>query len=169
MEEALSSGNYGFFCHDEAWARAHAGWLEGLVEGFQARCDLLPGSQCLHAQVHQANVLYAPGPVLVDWEEAVQTYAPVEWDLAYFVQRFCLHDGAVPATVRARLGAVREGYGAPLGDLTGMMRHVAWLSAVVLARYHQAGIESPLDEYEKFARLEEEAREWRGVLEDYAT
>jgi hypothetical protein len=168
MKEALGRGNFGFFCQDEAWARTHAGWLAGLVEGFGARCDLPPGSQCVHGQIHQANVLYAPGPVLVDWEEAVQTYAPVQWDLAYFVQRFCLHDGPPAAVARARIEAVRAAYGAPLGDLCGMMRHVAWLSAVILVQYRQEGIESPLAEYGKFVRLEEQAREMHGLLEEFA-
>jgi len=169
MMEELDRGNSDFFCQDASWARVHAQWLAGLVEGFQARCDLLPGSQCLHGQIHQANVLYAPGPVLVDWEEAVHTYAPVQWDLAYFVQRFCLHDGPPHPVARARIEAVREAYGAPLGDLCGMMRHVAWLSAVILVGYRQAGIESPLGEYGKFVRLEEQARGMRGLLEEFAT
>ena len=167
MKEELARGNFGFFCQDESWARAHAEWLGGLVAGFQARCDLLPGSQCLHGQIHQANVLYAPGPVLVDWEEAVQTYAPVQWDLAYFVQRFCLHDQPAQPVARTRLEAVRDAYGAPLGDLHGMMRHVAWLSAVILVGYRQAGIESPVAEYAKFVRLEEQAREMKGILEEF--
>jgi hypothetical protein len=166
MREELGRGNFGFFCQDASWGRAHADWLAGLVEGFGS--DLPPGSQALHGQIHQANVLYAPGPVLVDWEEAVQTYAPVQWDLAYFVQRFCLHDGPPHAVARARLEAVREAYGAPLGDLRGMMRHVAWLSAVILVGYHQAGIESPLGEYGKFVRLEEQARGLGGLLEEFA-
>jgi len=168
MNEELLRGNFGFFCQDAAWARAHAEWLAALVEGFRARSELLPGSQCLHGQIHQANILYAPGPVLVDWEEAVQTYAPVQWDLAYFVQRFCLHDSPPHAVVRARLEAVRDAYGMPLGELCGMMRHVAWLSAVILVGYRQAGIESPLAEYGKFVRLEEQARGLGTLLEEFA-
>ncbi len=168
IKQELGRGNFGFFCQDQSWARAHAGWLGALVESFQARCDLLPGSQCLHGQIHQANVLYAPRPVLVDWEEAVQTFAPVQWDLAYFVQRFCLHDAPAREVARARLSAVREAYGAPLGDIRGMMRHVAWLSVVILAGYHQAGIQSPLAEYDKFVRLEEQARGLEAVLEEFA-
>ncbi len=168
MKEELGRGHFGFFCQDTAWGRAHAGWLGVLAQQFQPRCDLLESSQCLHGQIHQANVLYAPGPVLVDFEEAVQTYAPVRWDLAYFVQRFCLHDGVAPDIVRARLEAVREAYGAPLGDVSGMMRHTAWLSMVILVRYRQSGIESPIAEYEKFVRLEEQARQLRGLLEEFA-
>jgi hypothetical protein len=168
MRAELAARNFAFFCHDESWARAHAEWLGQLAREFEPRCDLLPGSQCLHGQIHQANVLYAPEPVLVDWEEAVQTYAPVQWDLAYFVQRFCLHDAAGHPEVRVRLGAVRAAYGAALGDLCGMMRHVAWLSAATLVGYHQRGIESPLAEYEKFVRLEEQARGLGGLLEEFA-
>jgi hypothetical protein len=168
MKAALSRGEFGFFCQEDSWARANAPWLARLVEGFRPRCDLLPGSQCLHGQIHQANVLYAPGPILLDWEEAVQTYAPAQWDLAYFVQRFCLYDDATPDTVRARLAEIRRAYGAPLGDLAAMMQHVAWLSAVVLVQYHQSGIESPLAEYAKFVLLEEQAREWRPLLMEFA-
>jgi hypothetical protein len=167
MKEELARRNFGFFCQDESWGRAHADWLAALVDGFGARCDLLPGSQCLHGQIHQANVLYAPGPVLVDWEEAVQTYAPVQWDLAYFVQRFCLHDSAPRQTVRSRLAAVRGAYDAPLGDVCEMMRHTAWLSMVILVGYRQAGIESPVAEYGKFVRLEEQAREMGGTREEF--
>lgn len=167
MKSELARGNFAFFCHDASWARTHADWLAALVEGFHARCDLLPASQCLHGQIHQANVLYAPAPVLVDWEEAVQSFAPVQWDLAYFVQRFCLHDELAESAARERLAAVREAYGAPLGDLCGMMRHVAWLSTAILVGYHQAGIESPLPEYGKFVRLEEQARGLAGLLEEF--
>jgi len=168
MKAALARGNFAFFCQDPSWGRSHAVWLAELIEGFHARRDLHPASQCLHGQIHQANVLYAPGPILIDWEEAVQTVAPVQWDLAYFVQRFCLNDDPPRGVIRARLKAVRDAYGAPLGDLCGMMRHVAWLSAVILAGYYQAGIESPIAEYDKFVRLEEQARDLAPLLEEFA-
>jgi hypothetical protein len=168
MKTELARENYAFFCQDPSWARVHAQWLATLVDSFHPRCDLLPQSQCLHGQIHQANVLYAPGPVLVDWEEAVQTFAPVQWDLAYFVQRFCLHDSPSRDLARARLATIREAYAAPLGDLCGMMRHVAWLSMVILVGYHQAGIQSPLGEYDKFVRLEEQARDLNPLLEEFA-
>jgi hypothetical protein len=170
LTDALRSREWRAICDDLAWAETHEEWLAELVAQYEPAFHELPGAQCLHAQIHRANVLFtdAGAPVLVDFEEAVQTFAPVSWDLAYFVQRFCLHDSPGAEVLRARLGVVRAAYGAPLAGLAEMMRQTAWFSAVILVDYHARGIRSPLAEYEKFVRLERQAVALAPLLEEFA-
>ena len=159
MRSALERRDWHWFASDD-WAETHRDWIEELMRAYQPRFDLLENAQCLHGQVHRANVIFAENrtPVLVDFEEAVHTFAPVAWDLAYFVQRFCLHDDP-PENVRSqRLAVLREAYGAPVSGVAQKMRQTAWLSALVLIEDHSRGISSPRSEYEKFVRLEEQAR-----------
>ncbi len=159
---ALQRRDWAYFSDDLQWAPQHEAWLTEMTRSFDPYYDRLPGAQCLHAQVHRANVLFHSSdaqPVLVDFEEAVQTFAPVTWDLAYFLQRFCLHDSPDAETFAARFATVRAAYGAWPGGVVEMMRQAAWLSiAIIIASRHDQGIVNPVAEYQKFVTLEEQAR-----------
>jgi hypothetical protein len=160
MREAFQRQDWRFFARDD-WAVTHREWLDRLLHEFEPRLDLLPHAQCLHSQVHRANVLFTNGhsPILVDFEEAVHTFAPVSFDLAYFVQRFCLHDNPSASESAARLQMVKKAYGAPMFGVARMMQQTAWFSAVILVECHSRGVISPRSEYDKFVRLETQARE----------
>jgi Ser/Thr protein kinase RdoA (MazF antagonist) len=156
------------FASDQAWGSGRAAWLRQMVDEAKLRFDLEPGAQALHAQVHRGNVLYRlsdNAPVLLDFEEAVHTFATPAWDTAHLVQRFCLHDQPAEAVFTERLAVLREAYGAPLGDLPTMMRRIAWLSIVILINDHmQHGAGAPVAEYEKFVTLETQAREYAALM-----
>jgi hypothetical protein len=160
ITQALVREDWSAISDHPGWAAAHREWLKEMAERFQPRFDLMPGAQCLHAQVHRGNVLFRRSdgaPVLLDFEEAVQTFAPVAWDLAYFVQRFCLADVPREEALRQRLDAARAAYGAPVLGLADMMRQTSWFSMAILVDYHARGIGSPQSEFDKFIRLEREA------------
>jgi hypothetical protein len=170
IPEAIAAGNWRFFCEDTGWAREHAGWLAAMARSYTPRLDLWEGAQCLHAQVHRANVLYSRAeghPVLLDFEEAVQTFAPPSWDMAYFVQRFCLAQNPDAALLEKRLAAVREAYGSPVPRLAEMMQQTAWFSMAVLLDYQRRGIDNGVLEYQKFVRLEEQARRLEPLLRQH--
>ena len=167
MSEALAEKRWDAFSSDETWAARNADWLRAMVDGYAPRFDKMQGAQGLHAQVHRANVLFRRvdnQAVLLDFEESVQTFAPVAWDMAYFVQRFCVSDGPEDSLLRERLEAVRDAYGSPVPGLAEMMRQTAWFSMAILFDYHQRGIVSPVAEYDKFVRLETQARKLAGIL-----
>jgi Ser/Thr protein kinase RdoA (MazF antagonist) len=160
IAQALVREDWSAISDHPGWAKAHREWLKEMIGQFQPRFDLMPGAQCLHAQVHRGNVLFRRSdgaPVLVDFEEAVQTFAPVAWDLAYFVQRFCLADVPSEEALRQRLDAARSAYGAPVLGLADMMRQTSWFSMAILVDYHTRGIASPQNEFDKFVHLEREA------------
>lgn len=167
MSDALAAKRWGAFCVDETWAARNADWLRAMSDGYAPRFDQMEGAQGLHAQVHRANVLFRRSDghaVLLDFEEAVQTFAPVAWDMAYFVQRFCLSDAPGEVVLGEQLRVVREAYGSPVPGLAAIMRQTAWFSMAILFDYHQRGIISPVAEYDKFVRLETQARELAGIL-----
>lgn len=168
MRSALAARDWNYFGPHPQWAEREAGWLAQMAASFRPRFDEEPGAQCLHAQVHRGNVVFREGdqrPVLLDFEEAVYTYAPIAWDLAYFVQRFALHDNPAPAARAGRLEAIRAGYGQPLSGVADMMRQTAWLSVAILARdWNERRVQAPLAEHEKFVRLEKQARELETIL-----
>ncbi len=167
LRRSLFEKDWEAIADDPDWARVNADWLGDMVENFVPRFDTMPGAQCLHAQVHRANVLFRRvdgAPVLLDFEEAVQTFAPISWDMAYFVQRFCLADAYESDVLLERFKTIRTAYAAPISRLAMMMRQTAWFSMSVLVDYHLRGIVSPRSEYEKFVRLENQARSLAPML-----
>jgi hypothetical protein len=166
--QALLERNWHFFGPYPEWAERESCWLEQMVREFQPRFDLMAGAQCLHAQVHRGNVIFRADddtPVFLDFEESVYTFAPVAWDLAYFIQRFALYDDPSPELLARRLECIRVNYGALGAGVAAMMRQTAWLSVAILARdWNAQQLRVPLAEYEKFVRLEKQARELEAVL-----
>jgi hypothetical protein len=167
MRDLLHRREWSAFAKDPEWAKSRRDWLAGMLAEFNPRFDEDKGAQTLHAQIHRGNVVFlADGsPVLVDLEEAVHTYAPPEWDIAHLVQRFCLFDSPSPAILADRLAVIAKTYGAAYHGLAKMMRRIAWLSIAILVQDHlldDAG--APTSEYEKFTRLEQQARELEGQL-----
>jgi hypothetical protein len=92
-------------------------------------------------------------------------FAPPAWDLAFLVQRFCLCDDPSPSVALQRLSVVANAYGSPLPSLAGMMRQAAWFTmATIVDLRVSGGVVTPKDEYDKFVRLEGQARSFEGVL-----
>jgi Ser/Thr protein kinase RdoA (MazF antagonist) len=142
------------------WGRENAAWITAMAAESITSFANQPGAQCLHGEIHRANVLFdsAGRAVLLDFEEAVHNFAPPAWDLAYTVQRFCLHDDPSAPTLRARLSALESGYGARFSDLRPMMRQIAWLMTAVLIELCVEGRQiKPAAEYAKFIHLERQA------------
>jgi hypothetical protein len=105
------------------------------------------------------------GAVLLDFEESVKIFAPYEWDLAYFVQRFSLFDDPPPEVIRRRLEIISSGYGKKLPPLVPIMRQAAWYSiAIIFHLFTDEGVVTPLEECNKFVRLEEQARRYEGIV-----
>lgn len=164
IANGLQHDDFEVFGKHDTWAAEHRRWLAEMIEGFAPQFDLLPGAQCVHGQVHPGNVLFQGGvAVLVDFEEAVYTYAPPAFDLAYLVQRFCLGDNPSPEILSERLDMITVHYG-PLPPLAEMMRQLAWMSMAAIVDFQIQGITVPLSEYEKFVRLEKQARKLIGVV-----
>ena len=162
----LARDNFNVFAEQAPWAREQAGWLRDLVESFDPRLHLLPSAQCFHGEVHPGNVIFSPQgeAVLVDFEESVHHFTSPAWDLAFLVQRFGLGDEPEEALRRERLAVVAEHYGAPLQGLSLMMRRIAWYSVLMLLHYRLSRVVSPRSEYDKFVRLEGQARALEPIL-----
>lgn len=168
IAEALHSDTYDLFAEHAAWARTHRKWLSEMVQYFEPRFQDAPGAQCLHGEVHPANVLFQEEDktaVLIDFEESVHIFAPCEWDLAFFVQRFCLRDSPSAAIAQQRIRIIFDAYGRPASDLVFMMRQVAWFSiAIIVDLRVSQGILTPLAEYDKFIKLEQQACAFQGIM-----
>jgi thiamine kinase-like enzyme len=115
--------------------------------------------------VHPGNVLFddSGSAVLLDWEEAVHTFAPPAYDLAYFVQRFCLRN-EIPDDNREQLLLTVERVYGKLPPLADIMRQLAWFSIAAIANFGTRGMTVGLSEYQKFVRLEQKARTLVGVV-----
>ena len=158
--ETASAGAWKRLAELAPWGEENAAWISTMAAEFETGFVDASGAQCLHGEIHRANVLFtADGQaVLLDFEEAVHNFAPSAWDLAYAIQRFCLHDDPPPALFRTRLSAFESGYGAPVPDLRPMMRQIAWLITAVLIELCVEGRQiKPAAEYAKFVRLERQA------------
>lgn len=166
LAHCLARGDYDCFAEQAQWAREQADWLRDLVELFDPRLQFLPLAQCIHGEVHPGNVIFTPEgeAVLVDFEESVHHFTSPLWDLAFLVQRFCLGDDPEAALLRDRLAVVAEQYGASLLGLSGMMRQIAWYTMLMLVDYRRRRVVSPRSEYDKFVRLERQARTVEHIL-----
>lgn len=159
VQHSLEHRAYAGLCPSDEWLDANHDWLAEMCAAYDPRFDRLPDAQCLHGQVHRGNVMFTAESqaVLLDWEEAVHLFAPPAWDLAYFIQRFCLHDAPAPEVLRERLDVIQSAYGRPLTGIAAMLRRSAWYSMTILLDLHAQGIRNPISEYEKFVRLERQA------------
>ncbi len=166
LAHCLARGNFDLFAEQAEWAREQARWLRDLVERFDPRLQFIPMAQCIHGEVHPGNVIFSQEgeAVLVDFEESVHHFTSPLWDLAFLVQRFCLGDDPEEAQLRERLGVVAEQYGMSFTGLSLMMRRIAWYSVVMLLYYRLNQIVSPRSEYDKFVRLERQARSLEHIL-----
>ena len=164
IDEAITLKNFQLFGAQAEWAQGNVDWLREMISNFKPLFHQRPEAQCVHGQVHPGNALFQGGAaVLVDWEEAVYNFAPPAFDLAYFVQRFCLRDAPSAEALRQRLDTIIAHYG-PLPALAEMMRQLAWMSMAAIVDFQTQGIATPRSEYEKFVRLEQQARRLTGVL-----
>lgn len=168
IRNALMSGDWQFFREYSRWALMHQDWLHEMVEHIEPDLHTQAGAQCIHGEVHPGNVIFRScdgSPVLVDFEESVHLFAPPEWDLAFLVQRFCLRDSPSLDVLDQRLQRVALGYGGPLPELASVMRQIAWftLATIVDLRISQ-GTVSPVQEWDKFVKLERQALQYQGIL-----
>ncbi|MGA9754894.1 MAG: aminoglycoside phosphotransferase family protein [Desulfobaccales bacterium] len=166
MAHCLARGNFDFFAEHAEWAREQARWLRDLVEMFDPRLQFSPLAQCIHGEVHPGNVIFSQEGevVLVDFEESVHHFTSPLWDLTFLVQRFCLGDDPEEALLRERLSVVAEQYGTSLQGLSLMMRQIAWYSVAMLLHYRLNHVVSPRSEWDKFVRLERQARTLEHIL-----
>lgn len=161
----LDAGRTEIFKEHEPWAMEHLDLIARMVRGLEPRFDLLEGAQCLHGEVHPANVIFRRNvAMLIDFEESVHTQAPPSYDLAFLVQRFLLRDQPDRETLNQRLGAAEESYGASFPPLTKMMQQISRLSLVFIihARAYE-NMATPLSEYRKFIALEQQARAYEAL------
>lgn len=153
----IESESWEQICPHADWAKQDRAFLAEAAAGFDPTLPDAAHAQCQHGQLHRANVLFtASGPVLIDFEESVHVYAPLSWDIAHLVQRFCLHDD--PDEQAARIARIETHCGPVGSDTLEMMRQIAWFSIIILCdAWRTRKLQAPLAEYEKFARLGRQA------------
>jgi len=166
IAEAINKDTFRIFAEQFEWAQCHRDWLSDMVENFNPNFHELPGAQSLHGEVHPGNVIFTGSKaILLDFEESVHVFAPPDFDLAYLIQRFCMQDDPDINILGKRLRIVEKGYGATPPRIMNTMRQLAWLSiAVILNLRVNYSIITPVSEYEKFVRLEQQAKYYGGLL-----
>jgi len=168
IAESLKHGKFDLFAEHASWAVAQKDWLAEMVEKFDPHLEERRGAQCVHGEIHLANVLFRArdgAAVLVDFEESVHSFKPPIWDLGFVVQRFCLRDHPLQSVVLERAVVLAESYGSPLPDLAPMMRQAAWSTmATIIDMRIFKGVSTPISEYNKFVRLERQGRSFEGLL-----
>ncbi|MBK86320.1 MAG: hypothetical protein CMC86_03870 [Flavobacteriaceae bacterium] len=90
--EALNKEKFNFFENHSGWAKNNQKWLTKILEEYNPYFEDMLGAQCLHGQIHPGNVLFVRGnPILFDTETSIHTFAPVEWDFSWVLQRFIIN------------------------------------------------------------------------------
>jgi Ser/Thr protein kinase RdoA (MazF antagonist) len=123
--------------------------------------------QPLHGDLNPGNVLFAEGSaVLLDFEDVFHSVLPARFELALILERFILvrTDDQIATTLgrifietyRARVG---EGACDLDFDPVGVLRALALRSLCVLALAESRGTSISRAEWDKFFRLERQARE----------
>jgi hypothetical protein len=165
IADALRRDDFEIFGPSESWAITNKQFLSELVDGYEPNQMDLEGAQCIHGDLHPGNVIYQGSgkAMLIDFEYSPAAFAPVEWDLAYLVQRFCLRQLSGSALTEG-LETVARVYGTPMRDLADAMRQTCWYCVTAAQVLCAQGIVVPVSEYEKFAMMSEQANEMRGLL-----
>lgn len=161
LRSGLSRNDFSLFLEHENWARRHSKLLQRMCTEIDRTMPNATAAQCLHGEVHQGNVLF-PTPaagnhpaaaLFVDFEEAMHTFLPPQWDYAYLLQRFYLSKAASHIPLAERLHLFQRLCG-PVEEVAPYCRQAAWLAfAVILHIRHNHQILSSEAELNKFARL----------------
>jgi len=167
VDEALVRDEFGVFGERQPWAVSNKDFLRELVEGYEPNQMDLDRAQCVHGEIHPGNVIYDGdgAAVLVDFEDAPKAFGPVEWDMAYLVQRFCLNHFS-GSELRGGLETVARAYGNRLDDLAGAMRQTCWYCVIVAVVLATEDTLVPVSEYRKFAKMAKQADRMRSLLQD---
>ena len=166
LQNAIANEDLSIFGIHADWARQRRDWLAEIAECFLPNFESRGGAQVLHGEIHPGNVLFrsADGaPVLLDFEESVATYAPPDWDLAYFLQRFLLRGTADPASARAAITPPLSVYGVASID-TNYFRETCWSAMMtILDLCVNDQTETSISEYQKFYELDRKALTLFGI------
>ena len=166
LKNCLRKNNLSIFFEKVDWAKKNIKWLDEMACCFNPNYYTDPRAQCLHGEVHPANVIISNDnkPFFIDFEESMHVYATVEWDLAYFVQRFCLRDNPNSFLLEQRLEVVKNGYG-NFSQLSEMMRQISWYCiAMIIYLRVTHNIKVPRVEYDKFIKFEQQAKSYTGII-----
>jgi hypothetical protein len=162
IEEALVTGNFEVFHERESWAKENAAWLKGMVDHYDPEFHKYPDAQCIHGEVHPANVIFQKDDgkaVLVDFETSIHAFTAPAWDLSYFILRFVLRNPIFNKKPMHYIQLIEEAYEHPIPPLAMMMRQTCWycIACSVVNRVDKDMI-APLSEYNKFVKFERQIK-----------
>lgn len=131
-------------------------------------------AQPLHGDLNAGNLLLVDEgtDVIVDFEDSVHSCGPVEADVAFAIERFCIApapDEASSVTLsRALVAGYRSAGGQPVferpGELAAALRAANWRALMVLGALAARGETRPVTEWEKFFDLWSQVERRRGLL-----
>jgi thiamine kinase-like enzyme len=166
LKNNIVKNDFNLFPKYTSWAIKNKKWLSQMAYSFNPFFHEHSRAQCIHGEIHPANVIFDQSgkAVFIDFEESPHIYAVPEWDIAYFIQRFCMRDNPSQRILNWRINIVRQEYG-QFSNLALIMRQLAWYSiAVILYLRHHADVLVPLSEYKKFVQLEKQAQMLEGLI-----
>lgn len=182
LRRAVRSGDYSVLGRYGSWGARNAPFLARLAAKYRPDFRLWPDSesQPLHGDVHGGNLLRCGKEYwFLDFEDAVHSHFPRWTDAAMAIQRLVMKGEGNPQRVGVGLRAFLQGYEAAAppvfssGDssrgnqLSEMMSQLAYRSVCVLtAAWTESGADFGLPEWDKFAGLERQAREYASVFRE---
>lgn len=114
-------------------------------------------AQCLHGDLHPGNVLFPEKglPFIIDFDACETLFAPLSYDLAYMLFRFCILEPSRNQDLfMKKVRMLYKVYGdrmPSLKELTDMIQTISLkLIVMVLSNYLTGGVESSVAELEKF-------------------
>ncbi len=166
IKAALKSGNYGLFGQVALWAQANHEWLEEVVgQADLGLCDR-PDAQIVHGEPHRGNILMLrqdseDRAMMLDFEESSLCYFPPSWDQAFLLQRF-----TGPETFSPMLKKLLQNGPYKRTEIFHGLQQIPLVTTLVLTDILvNRGIESPVQEWDKFRKLHSTAAALR---EQYA-
>ena len=160
----LRGNHRDLFPEYQTWADNNIDCFKRMAEGFNPNFHLADDAQCLHGEIHLGNVIFNKAQaILIDFEESVYTFASPTWDIAYLLQRFCYDNFDDTQKQKEFLDITSEIFTFEPLAVYKMMQQLAWFSLVTLLyQRHLHDTLAPVSEYQKFVRLEAQARELMG-------
>lgn len=156
------------------WLDRNKDYLGRVQTGWLSLFDIPGERQPVHGDLNRGNVFFEKTSEkvwLLDFEDAPFAMMSRLMELAFVIQRFCLHDEAEPAVVSGRMDQIFEGYGELLPGLEmlpDLWRLWCYRSTVrIFCRVFENRLIFDSSELDKFVHLEQQAMRYASLVRNY--
>lgn len=166
LKEQLTGASH--FNDYAEWLHSNRDDMKRIAVSFNQDYLDAEGSQGLHCDFHPGNVIISDKAHIFDFEKSYMVFAPVNYDLAYLMDRFCMSYSISAPEYWERMEYLKKVYGSvDTHELIDMMKNIyERLFFVVLNFYLEDSQLVDVTELDKFLKKYKRLDAWRKEYEE---